>query len=281
MRFAALLLAAGLVMASVHTRAAEPPKTKTVEPPKSSSGNAFDFTGRTEAATVEIHPRVTGLLMTILVKEGAVVKQGDVLAEIDPRQYKADLEVARAKLAVAQSGSRLTAVNLTRLHAGVRTGVISKEDVAQAEAEQERSEALIKVAKAEVELAELTLSWTKLTSPMDGKVGRFKLTPGNLVTSDGPAVVAIVATDPLFVAFDVDERTILKLRREGQDMEKLTAAAGLVDEEGFPHKVAVDFVDPQFDPATATVRVRGVLANPKGLISPGMWVRVHLTPTPK
>ncbi|HEV3439137.1 MAG TPA: efflux RND transporter periplasmic adaptor subunit [Gemmata sp.] len=274
MRFAALLLATGLVLASVDIRAAGPQKP--TEPPKPSPGNALDFTGRTEAATVEIHPRVTGLLLKILVKEGATVKQGDVLAEIDSRQYKADLDVAKAKLAVAEAGSKLTAANLVRLRSAIRTGVISKEDVTQAEAEQERSEALVKVAKAEMDLAELTLSWTKLTAPMDGKVGRFRLTPGNLVTSDGPALVVVVATDPQFVAFDVDERTILKLRRDGLSVQKLTATAGLADEDGFPHMVVVDFIDPQFNPATGTVRVRGVLANPNGLISPGMFIRVHL-----
>jgi RND family efflux transporter MFP subunit len=279
MRYIALLLVSGAALASVTIRAAEPQNPP--EAPKPAPGNALDFTGRIEAATIEIRPRVTGFLEKILVKEGAMVKQGDLLAEIDPRQYKADLEVSRAKFAVAVAGSKSAAANLALVKRAITKGVVSEEALTQADAEQERAEALVKVAKGEVELAELNLTWTKLASPMTGRVGRFTQTAGSLLTSDGQAVVVIVATDPLFVAFDVDERTILKLRRDGVDVEKLTATAGLADEEGFPHKVAVDFIDPQFNRTTNTVRVRGVLANPKGLISPGMFVRVRLTPMAK
>ncbi len=277
MRFAALLLATGFAIASAEIRAVDQPK----EPPKPAPGNAFDFIGRIEAATVEIRPRVTGYLEKILVKEGAMVKQGDLLAEIDPRPYKTELDLAQAKLAAAMAGSKVTAANLARLKEAITRGIVPKEELTQAEAEHERSEAMKDAAKAEVKLAELNLSWTKLIAPMDGKVGRFRLTAGNLITSDGPSVVVVVATDPLLVAFDVDERTILKLRRDGLNVEKLTATAGLADEDGFPHKVVVDFIEPQFNPATGTVRVRGVLANPKGLISPGMFVRVRLMPPAK
>jgi RND family efflux transporter MFP subunit len=274
MRFLTIL-AAFLVFVFFSRGSADPPKT--ADPTKIGIGSQLDFTGRAEAATVQIRPRVNGFLQKILVKEGSVVKQGDALAEIDSRQYKADLELAKARLLVADAGSKVTAQTLERLKIVFARGVINREELTQAEAEQERAEALIKSAKAEVDLAELNLTWTKLTAPMDGRVGRFTLTPGNLVTLDGPAIVSIVATDPLFVAFDVDEKTILKLRRDGMEVGKLSAVAGLADEDGFPHQTVVDFIDPQFNPNTGTVRVRGVIANPKGLISPGMSVRVRLT----
>ena len=280
MRLLTPLIVSVLVLVSVVTLAAA--QQKTVAPPGTTPAKGFDFNGRIEATTVEIRPRVTGCLMKILVKEGAMVKQGDLLAEIDPQQYKADLDVARAKLTVAEATSKVAISQLARLKELNSKGVIGQDDLIQAAGEKERSEALIHVANAEVVLAELNLSWTKLNSPMDGRVGQFAQTAGNLVTADGPAIVSIVAVDHVFVSFDVDERTMLKLRRDGlAEIGKLTALVGLSDEDGYPHKATVDFIDPQFNPKTGTVRVRGVLPNPKGLFSPGMFARVRLIPAEK
>lgn len=263
-----VLFAAAVLAAAGHGQAQQP---------KAASG-ALDFTGHIEAATVEIRPRVVGVLEKVDVKEGSLVKQGQVLAEIDPRQYQADLEVAKAKLAVAEAGAKLAAASVVRTRTASDRGLLSKEDLAQAEAEQIRSDALVRAARAEADLAQLNLSWTKLTSPIDGRVGRFTVSPGNLVTTESGPVVSVVSADPLFVAFDVDEKNMLKLRREGvAEPGKLTAAVALADEADYPHKATIDFIDPQFNSNTASVRVRGVIASPSSLMSPGMLVRVRLT----
>jgi len=275
MRKAAFLLISGFVLVSMNIRADDPPKA--VEPPKAVAKGNLDFTGRIEAATLTIRPRVTGYLGKILVKEGATVKQGEMLAEIDSRPYKARLDEARAKLAVAKASLKAASVNHDRLMDAVKKGIVNSSELAVSGADKEKAEAMVEAEKATVSLAELDLSFTKLVAPMEGRVGRFAETAGNLVVADGAPIVSIVAVNPLFVAFDVDEKTILKLRRDDIDLGKVTANVALSDEDGFPHKSVIDFIDPQFNPTTGTLRIRGVIDNPKGLMSPGMFVRVRLT----
>jgi len=275
MRKAALLLIAGFVLVSMNIRAADPPKA--VELPKAVAKGNLDFTGRIEAATLTIRPRVTGYLGKILVKEGATVKQGDLLAEIDARPYRARLDEARAKLTVAKASLKAASVNHDHMMDAVKKGIVNPSELAVSEAEKEKAAAMVEAEKATVSLVELDLSFTRLTSPMDGRIGRFAETAGNLVVADGPSIVSIVAVNPLFVTFDVDEKTILKLRRDDVDLAKVAANVALADEDDFPHKAVIDFIDPQFNPTTGTLRIRGVIDNPKGLMSPGMFVRVRLT----
>jgi RND family efflux transporter MFP subunit len=270
MRWLAVLSLA-VVCFALTSGAQQPP------PKKDTPAAAFDFVGRIEAQSVDIRPRVTGVLDKVLVKDGAAVKQGDVLAEIDPRQYQADVEVAKAKLAVADATAKATAATLARTKSAFGRGILTRDDLTQSEAEVGRSDAMARAAKAELDLAELNLSWTRIHAPMGGRIGRFSRAPGSLITADGPPLVTVVAAEPLSVGFDVDERTMLKFRRDGAaEPGRLTAVAGLPDEDGFPHTVTIDFIDPQFNPSTGTVRVRGAIANPNGLMSPGMAVRVRL-----
>jgi RND family efflux transporter MFP subunit len=275
MRTTAILLIAGSALLCMNMRAAEPPKA--AEPVKAKEANALNFTGTIEAATAKIRPRVTGYLEKIAVKEGATVKKGDLLAELDARLYKARWLEARARLTAAKASLKAANASLERLKKAAEKGVVDQSEVVAAQAEVERCEAFVDAEQAHLDLADLEFSYTRLVSPMEGRVGKFAETAGNLVTADGPPLVTVVAIDPLFVAFDVDEATILTFRRNGIDLTKLEAGVALGGEEDYPHKAIIDFVDPQFNPTTGTVRVRGVIANPKGLLSPGMFVRVKLT----
>jgi RND family efflux transporter MFP subunit len=274
MRAVSLLLIAGLSLLTTGTRADDPPKAA---PPK-----VWEYGAHVEAvATAEVRARVTGYLTRIAVKEGAAVKKGELLAEIDPRYYAADVEVAKARLKLAEAKLQAARTNLTQTKTAFSKDAASADDLRIAEADAAATEAGVAVARAELERAELMLSWTRVTAPFDGRVGRFAVTEGNLVRADATRVVTVVATDPLFVAFDMDERTLLRLRRDGlAEPGKLAVAVGLADEEGYPHEAKLDLIDPQVDPAKATVRFRAVLPNPKGMLSPGMFVRVRLTPAP-
>lgn len=270
MRAVALFLIAGVSFVTTTTRADDPPKPA---PPK-----VWEFGGHVEAATADVRARATGYVTRIAVKEGAAVKKGDLLAEIDPRYYAAEVEVAKARLKAAEAKLQAAKVNLAGTKKVFDKGVVSADEVRITEAGAAEAEAGVLVARAELERAELMLSWTKVTAPFDGRVGRFAVPEGNLVRADNTRVVTVVATDPLFVAVDVDERTILRLRRAGlAEPGKLSVAVGLADEEGYPHEAKLDFIDPQVDPAKATVRIRATLRNPKGMLSPGMFVRVRLT----
>jgi RND family efflux transporter MFP subunit len=247
-------------------------------PPKPDAARSLTFMGRAEASSVEVRARVNGFLLRVAVKEGDIVKKGQLLAEIDPRPLELEAAVAKAKTMQARAEVTLATASVARTRRVFESKAATAEDLTQAEAALAKAEAGLALAKAELDLAELNLSWTRLTSPIDGRIGRFRFTPGSLLSFDGPALATVVATDPIHVAFDVPETTILKLRRDGLgDVTRLKAEVALGDETTFPHAATIDYIDPLFDPATGAVRVRGVLENQKGLVSPGMSVRIRLT----
>lgn len=264
-----LLLAAGLVVLAGGTRAADPPK-------------GWEFAGRTEAgAAADIRPRVGGELVRTTVREGATVKKGELLAEIDPRPYQIDLDAARAKMKAAEArlkAARIKTSNVKFL-AEQKVKVVAQGEVDLQEAAEAEAAALLAVAKAEVEQAELHLSWTKITAPIAGRVGRFSVTERNLVAADTTRLMTVVAADTLHVSFDVDERTLLRLRREGlAEPGKLAVAVGFAGDEGYPVEGRLDLIEPLVDPEKGTVRFRATIPNPKGLLLPGMFARVRLTP---
>jgi RND family efflux transporter MFP subunit len=270
MRAALFVLVAGLAVPFADTRAEDAPK-------------GWEFTGRAQAAAaVEVRARVTGDLTRVAVKEGDAVAKGDVLAEIDPRPSRLTLEEAQARLKVAEAklqGAKLKVANAKKLQ---EDRVTSPGDVALNTAAQAEAEAAVLVAKAQAQRAELTLSWTRVTAPLAGRVSRIQATEGGLVTADQTRILTVVSTDPLCVTFNVPEAVLLRLRRDGlSEPGELDVAVGFADEKGYPHAAKLDVIAPEADPETGTVRFRATLPNPKGLLSPGMSARVRLTPAAK
>ncbi|VTR92009.1 acriflavin resistance protein : Uncharacterized protein OS=Alcanivorax sp. P2S70 GN=Q670_11590 PE=4 SV=1: HlyD [Gemmata massiliana] len=271
MRAAMFVLVAGLALAlpSAVVRADDPPK-------------GWEFTGRTQTATAEVRAQVTGHLTRVAVREGEPVGKGDLLAEVDSRPYRLALSAAQARLKVAEAKlqmAKIAAANAKRL---LENKVISPDELGlNAAAEAEATAALI-VAKVEVERAELTLSWTRVTAPFSGRVSRIPATEGGLVTADQTHILTVVATDPMYVSFNVPESILLQLRRDGQaEPSKLSVAVGFAGDKGFPHEAKLDLIAPEVDPKTGTSRFRATISNPKELFSPGMSARVRLTPPTK
>jgi RND family efflux transporter MFP subunit len=133
------------------------------------------------------------------------------------------------------------------------------------------------------ETAKLNLEFTRVLSPIDGRIGRRLLDPGNLVKADETVLAVVVSVDPMYVFFQMDETTLLQLRAAENKQpraEPLTAAIGVATDEGYPRQATVDFVDSRVDPKTATIEVRAVLPNVDRLLLPGMFARLRLTMGP-
>jgi len=260
---------------------AEPQAVAVSRPVEREVAETAEFTGRLEAATtVDLRARVTGYLDKVLFKGGTKVKKGQLLFEIDPRTYKASLEKAQAELAVAKTAFDRCVIETARARKLLANRAISREDFDKIAAAHAEAVAVLKVAEVKVEAARLQVSFTQVRAPIDGTIGRPLLTPGNLVQADKTTLATIVHTDPMYVRFDVDERTLLRLRRlwaaEKKKPDALPLSVGLADEKGFPHKGIVDGFGIRVHPKTGTLRARGRLANANGLLVPGLFARVRM-----
>ena len=219
-----------------------------------------DFTARTAAVdSVEVRAHVWGYLDKVNFKEGALVKKGDVLFELDPRPYQALLNQAKAK--VAQDEAQLTydEAEYQRNLQLVGTGAVSRSDLDKTAAARGVDIANIAADKAVVASRQLDLEYTKVIAPVSGRVSRYVVTVGNLIQSGdqsgGTLLTTIVSVDPMYAYFDVDEHTVLRVRqliREGKAKSardgELPVSLGLANEDGFPHQGTINFVDNQVNP---------------------------------
>ena len=241
-----------------------------------------EFSGRIEAKeTVEIRPRVAGVIDAVRYREGEDVKKGEVLFVIDQRSFRAELARAQAAVARAEAQVVLAKGESARARKLFDSKVFSKQDYDQRIAAETQAEADVHAAEAAVRLASLNLEYTEVRAPIDGRTGRALVTKGNLVSSDPTPdlLTTLVSIDPVYVYFDVDEQTFLGYKAAGDAQGKRRVSIGLSDEKDFPHAGTVDFVDNQLDPATGTIRMRAVIANPDHALIPGLFARVKLLGT--
>ena len=288
LRSLACLFVSVLTMAGCQ-KAAAPVATKSPEvfvafPTEEVVNEVEEFTGRTMAvSTVEIRARVTGYLEKIPFKDGGDVKTGDLLAEIDPRSYKAELEKATATAAQAKARLERMSRQLVRARQLIEKKTISQEEFELSESDHREAIATLDAAIASQDVAELNLSFTKISAPLDGQISRRLVDPGNLVKADETPLATIVSLNPIHAYFDVDERTVLRIRRliqqgkikSARESETLVKI-GLADEVGFPLEGVVNFIDNQVDSTTGTLRLRAEINNESGFLSPGMFVRVQV-----
>jgi RND family efflux transporter MFP subunit len=247
-----------------------------------------DFTGRVAAVdSVELRARVWGYLDKVNFQEGALVKKGDVLFEIDPLTYQAALNQAEGNLASIQARVTRLDADLARARRLVGTLAIGREEYDKIAGDRGEAAASRAALKAAVERAKLDLGYTKVTAPVSGRVSRYVVTVGNLVQAGdqggGTLLTTIVSVDPIYVYFDVDERTVLRVRqliREGKAKSTRESEwpvwLGLATEEGFPHRGTINFVDNQVNPKTGTLRVRSVFPNKDEALSQGLFARVRV-----
>jgi RND family efflux transporter MFP subunit len=260
--------------------AAGPPEVAVGRPLTREVTDYEEFTGRTEAAqAVDLRARVTGYVVQVNFKEGSAVKQGDVLFEIDPRPYQADLDKADAEVARAEAHFKRVSADADRAKKLLDNRSISQDEYDHAVADRAEAEASLRVAAAARDIAKLNLSFTRVTAPLSGKVGRALLTPGNLAVADTTLLATIVSVDPMDVSFDVDESTLVRLarlQREDKGKAELPVLLALPDGEGFVHRAKLAGIGVRVDPNTGAAHGRAVFANPDGLFLPGMFVRVRV-----
>jgi RND family efflux transporter MFP subunit len=247
-----------------------------------------DFTSRIAAVdSVEVRAHVWGYLDKVNFKEGALVKKGDVLFELDPRPYQAMLNQAEAKVAQDESQLKYDEAEYRRNQSLAGTGAVSRSELDKTAAAQDIDAANVAADKAVVAARQLDVEYTKVTAPVSGRVSRYGVTVGNLIQSGdqsgGTLLTTIVSVDPMYAYFDVDERTVQRVsqligegKAESGSYTEWPVALGLATEEGFPHQGTINFVDNQVNPKTGTLRARGVFPNKDEALSPGFFARVRM-----
>lgn len=285
-RFLCLLFAPCLLILAGETPASDdkpaaPVKVEISQPLAFEVVDHEDFTGRTAAAeSATIRARVSGMLDKVFFKAGSLVKQGDVLFEIDPRPYKAELDKAEAETARAEARLKRAATDADRVKKLMENKSVAREDYDRALADAEEAKASVLVARAGRDAARLNVDFTRISAPISGRIGRPLLTAGNVVKADTTDLATIVSADPMYVYFDVNERTALRLRqmvREGKLKEAgAPVQLGLANDEGYPRRGTIDFIDNQVNPASGTLQLRAVFPNADQVLIPGLSARVRL-----
>jgi RND family efflux transporter MFP subunit len=258
--------------------AAPPPPAVTVAKPVVKQIVEYDeFTGRFDAIeSVEIRARVNGYLESVHFRDGEIVQRDDLLFVIDPRPYKAVLDQAEAAVRSIATRLEFAKVELDRAERLFKTGAGTERSVDERRQAMLQAQADIAGAQAAVDRARLDLGYTEIRAPIAGRISRKLVSEGNLVMADQTLLTTLVAVDPIYFYFDVDERTYLSYRRLAQNgsMPSPRVQIQLADEKDWPRAGAIDFIDNRVDASTGTMRLRAAVPNPELLIAPGMFGRV-------
>src|SRR5262245_11161292 len=280
-RLLSLLLPVALVGCAVGEASSPPPappapQVTTAEVAVRELNDWADFTGRLEAVeSVAIRPRVGGYVESVHFAEGGRVAAGDLLYQIDPRPFKA--EVDRLK---AERERALAQLKLAQSYRDRAERLLARNATSQEEAERNAADASVAAAQVEaigaaLEKAELDLSFTRVTAPIAGRVSRAIVTAGNLVDAS-IVLTTVVSDDAVYAYFDVDEQTYLTHVQQPNAAEQSVVHVGLINEQGYPHAAQLDFIDNQVDPNHGTIRARAVLDNRDGRFTPGLFARMKL-----
>ena len=296
--FAFLLVGCG--EGQQQQKAAPPPPAVTVaQPIKRNIIDQDEYVGRFVAVdSVEIRARVSGYLEKIHFKDGQMVKEGDLLFSIDKRPFQNALAQARANLTQARANQAYAEADLLRGQQLVKDKTITEQTYEQRLQAQRTAIATVAANDASVKQAELDLEFTELRSPLTGRIGDRRVSPGNLVvgsTGGGTTTLlaTIVSTDPIRFEFTFDEASYLRYERlaltGGKRAKKddIAARGGatlvrlkLIDENEFIHVGRMDFLDNVIDRSTGTIRGRASFANSAGVFTPGMFARLQVPASP-
>jgi multidrug efflux system membrane fusion protein len=242
--------------------------------------NLDEYPGHIEAVeSVEVRPRVSGYIDSVHFTDGAEVKKGDLLFVIDSKPYQADYDRAVAERQSAETRLELAQNDLKRAESLKAAKAVSDEELDTRSKAVRSAQSALAAAKAAEAFAEVNLGYTKITAPIDGRIGSRQLTPGNLVQPGGSPLATIVTLSPIYCYFDADETAFLGYRKSGSNTTsalQMPCALSLGGDPSVKASGTVDFFDNQVNPKTGTIRMRAVFANENRSLIPGLFANVRI-----
>ncbi len=261
-----------------------PPAVTVAQPVRKVVTDYLELTGNTQATyTVQLVARVAGYLEKIFFEDGQMVKKGQTLFLIQQNTYQDALRQAEAQILLQKAQLNYAEKQLVRYANLLQEKATSQENVDNWRFQRDSARANLKAAEAARDLAKLNVNYTEVMAPFDGRIDRRLVDPGNLVGSGGNTVLAeLNQINPIYVYFNISDGDLARLMGEahwtpGQVRGVEWAVfAGLLNEDGYPHRGQLDFASISLTPTTGTLLMRGVFPNPDGKIMPGLYARVHV-----
>ncbi len=262
-----------------------PPKVDVALPVQRPITRYLEATGNTAPVKqVDLVARVQGFLQSIDYTDGAFVKEGTTLFTIEPETYKLKLDQAQAAQAGAQATLKQAELDFQRQSDLVARQAVSQATLDTSTANRDNARANLQQAQANTRIAEVNYGYTKVAAPFDGVVSAHLVSVGELVGVSSPTQLAtIVAQDPIYVNFTVNEQDVLRIRAEARrrgltsaDIKQTPVEVGLQTEQGYPHAGKLDYVAPTVNQSTGTLAVRGIIPNGDRVLLPGLFVRVRV-----
>lgn len=292
--FATALTLAGCGEAQQAKQAPPPPPVTVALPTKKTITDYDEYVGRfTAVDLIQVYARVSGYLDKIDFTDGQIVKQGDLLFNIDKRPFQVALEQAQANLARSQADLDFAISDLQRAQTLLQdktSTAISRQTFDQRQQVERAARAQVAANDAAVRSAQLDLEFTELRSPVAGRIGDRRVAVGNLVTggqggaNTNTLLATIVSIDPIYFEFTFDEASYIRYQRMTNKRNSVAGGPGdpipvqleLIDETGFPHQGTMDFIDNAIQESTGTIRGRAKFTNPKAQFTPGMFGRIRV-----
>jgi RND family efflux transporter MFP subunit len=281
----AIIAASAVLCFSPGAGAQEPPVVSVSKPVVKEIVEDDEFVGRFDAVDdVSVRSRVSGYLDEVHFRDGAMVNKGDLLFTIDQRQYRASFDSARSQVDVTTSALAFAKAQLERAEQLTKTGNLAISALDDRRREFLSQQAQHNGAQAALRQASLNLEFTEIRAPISGRIGRRLVSPGNLVQADSTLLTTIVALDPIYFYFDIDERSYFAYARDARRrMASVQEGAGglpvtvyVADRNEQPFKGTLDFAENRIDNATGTMRLRARFPNKEVILQPGMFGRIHV-----
>jgi RND family efflux transporter MFP subunit len=213
----------------------------------------------------------------VFFRDGQAVTKGTLLFTIDPRPFAAEVARNEASLALARSQAQLAQIELTRAEALLPSRAIAPQEADQARATARNADSNVRAAEAALATARLNLGFTRIAAPIDGRASRTNVTAGNLINANDTIMTTLVSINPVYAYFDASEAAFLKYGHAAADPQARPVVwMGLFDEQGYPHRGRIDFVDNRLSPDSGSIQMRAVFDNARGRLTPGLSARIRV-----